>query len=201
MRRLLLALLVFCCCAAPLQAADINFILDAKPIAIFSADDLDGFTAYETTGWSYTSVENADSIILIPNINAGIGIDTRLMRLDFTGGIGYYTTATFDGSVVRLDVAPRFRLGPVTLGPHLGFISFSEPEWSETGEVVFVDGTSGVMGGLDFSVGGQKVAFNLNLDFLAVDPIEVHGQNGWNVSQNEIDLSGGGIMMGVLFHF
>lgn len=191
---LLLLLLV-----VPASYAGVNFVVDAQPLALLISPDADGFSARRSSSsYSYTeSIKGTGSFM--PNLKLGIGIDAEIMQLDVTGGGGILWNAAFSAPLARADVSARFKLGPaITLGPHAGIIYFGAPKWAEDAQLDF-SSTTGIMGGLDFTV-GKKVYFLLSLDYVNA-AFDVKPKSGWTVNQSELDMSGVALQLGVKGRF
>jgi hypothetical protein len=202
MKKLLLLIWIIML-TTPCLAAEVDMVFDIKPLSLFISPDLDGFKAFRGSRYySYSEeIEGAGSIA--PNARLGLGIDTDNMIVDLTGGFGVLFNDAFEGSFLTIDIAPRFKManGLITLGPHFTYLKFDELDWSHDADIEFSDST-GFLAGLNFSV-GRSISFVLSIDYLGADPFEVTAKagSGWSLSQQELEMSGIAIQMGVGGHF
>jgi len=207
----MLALLLFGLLLMPVSAmAEVNFTMDLSPISMLISSDLDGFQVSKSSFGYYQSETIDGTGSFLPNLKAGIGIDTgKVMHLDITGGVGYLFNAAFSAPMFTLDVAPRFKLGNVvTLAPHIGYIQFGDLSWgdgmdtlmSDSDDVKLTDGGSGLIYGLSLTA-GKKVAFVGSIDGISVGEYKVTTNNGYNANRNTLDISGIAIQLGIKFRF
>lgn len=203
----MLAIMLFVLLAVPVNAmAEVNFTMDISPVSFLISTDVDGFQV--ENGYMSETIEGTTSFM--PNIKAGIGIDTgKLMHLDITGGVGYVFNGAFSTTMVCLDVAPRFKLGNiVTLAPHIGLIKFGDLSWgdgmdatyADSDDVKITDGGSGLIYGVALTV-GKKVAFIASIDGINVEEYKVTTHNGYSANQETLDISGYAVQLGVKFRF
>ncbi len=188
---------------ASTASAETNFIFDVKPLSLLSSSDVDGFRV-SRSGYSET-IDGSGS--WYPMVNVGLGIATKPAHYDFTVGVGYLYNSAFNGSFLQGDVGAHFKLGPVNLGPHIGLISFGEMDWDSDSSLsnsepnLTFDNSSGIKGGIDFTV-GKKIYFIASLDYISVDEAKVKSINsGWTTNRSSIDLSGWAISMGMSGRF
>lgn len=193
------ALAVFA--SKPTQAAEVNFVMDLKPLTFYAMPDIDGFYAYDSgAGW-YIEERVSGKGVFNPNFNMGLGIETKVAHFDLTGGLGVLVSDAITGYTYNADLAARFKLGPVTIGPHFGIFA-ADPEWDGEADISINHGDAeGFKYGFDFSVGGKKAGFSLKLDVIDVDEIAVEQLGTWQASAPSIDFSGWSIDMGAIFHF
>ena len=86
------------------------------------------------------------------------------------------------------------------MGPHVSYIQIGELEWDGVSEADFTD-TSGILAGLAFTAGHEKISFSLSFDLASMDEIAVTGKDGWVASQPTVDLSGWMINLGIKMRF
>ncbi|MBU0483382.1 MAG: hypothetical protein KKB30_02555 [Proteobacteria bacterium] len=200
MKRLILALCFVLGVASP-AAAEVDFIFNIKPLSVLLSSDIDGFRVSRSGSYSYQSETVSGSASVIPSFNLGLGVGPKKFKVDFTLGSGLLHNGAFDGTFVQGDIGAHFMMGPITLGPHLGLINFSELEWSSSSSGLTFDTSKGSKAGLDFTV-GKKISFNLTIDYISVDEAMVKTlDSGWSVNQSSIDFSGFAIFMGVFGRF
>jgi len=184
--------------------ADVDIVVGAYPASFLYSPDIDGFTAYDTTTGEGEEVDGEGS--WIPNVRGGVGFDLSNLYLDLTAGVGYayggdvYTATWFLG-----DIATRFKVYGdgikgvlMTLGPHAGVIYF-DPEWKGDTDIKLEE-TVGYMFGACFTVGKKMVSFSASLDYVYL-PVDVDAPAGTVTSDDEFDLSGIALQLGILFRF
>jgi hypothetical protein len=182
--------------------AEINVIIDFKPLSLLSSGNADGFKVSRSSSY-YTSDTIQGWGSWIPQLKLGVGFDLPALYIDLYGGVGYLFNGAFDANMYLGDLAFRFKLGEhVTLGPHVGVVKL-DPHWRgslSTSRDVELGNTTGFMGGLDFTAGGKVVAFSLALDYLNAS-FDVKTRNGWVANKDKLDISGVALLMGILFRF
>ena len=128
------------------------------------------------------------------------------LYLDLTAGVGYaYGSDVYTATWFLGDIATRFKVygdDPegvlVTLGPHASVIYF-DPEWEGDTDIE-LETTVGYMFGACFTVGKKIVSFSASLDYVYL-PVDVDAPGGTVTSDDEFDLSGIALQLGVLFRF
>ena len=183
------------------QESGANFILELVPGAFLFSPDADGFEVYYYNGYYYES-ETIDGIgSWMPNLRAGLRINSPVVSFDFTGGGGYLVNGAVGGAFFMLDFATNFHVAKgFSIGPHIGVIPFyDELEWFGDADVE-IYGHTGVMGGLVMTAGGSNARFYMSLDYIQAD-FDVDIDNGWIVGDDTLDMSGLGLQLGVLFKF
>lgn len=192
------------------NAGQAHFIFDLKPMTVLFSPDIDGFYLERSSYYSYRSVEIDGVGSLVPTLNVGVGFDFKTGCLDATAGIGYLWNNVFSGTIGTVSLNYRFKLGRhVTLGPRVALVFSDDLDFDEDfGDDTDIrlsaeDGVQGAMFGLDFTAGGQLVAFHLTLDYVSLSPYKVCGleNSGWRASDDELDLSGFALSLGVIFRF
>ena len=188
-------------------AADVNFLLDLKPLSFLISPDADSF--YVERGgvsgppWSfiYEREEVDGQGSWIPSLKAGAGFEFPWGFLDVLGGVGYLWNDAFDSAMYIGDLGVRFKVdegGVFTIGGHGGPIYF-DPNWDGTSDLE-LDKTLGWMAGLCLTVGGEKAAFSASFDYVGAK-LDVDTKNGWVASDSSLDISGFAVQLGVLFSF
>jgi hypothetical protein len=185
----------------------IRLLIDILPASYLSSPDIDGFEVTRTSG-GFTDTEKIDGTgSWIPNLRGGLSFDTGPAYIEPTVGGGYLVNGAFTTPMLMGDLACRFKLGDaVTLGPHIGLINFGDSTWNrnntEWDEDVDVDikGTTGYMGGLALTAGGETVAFSCSVDYVSAK-FDVKTGSGWTANKDELDMSGWAVNLGVAFRF
>ena len=174
--------------------AGVDFIIDFKPGSIlFNTDDF-----YAESSSVKEKIDGYGS--LLPNISLGIGFDTSRMYFDLTAGVGYLWNDIYTASMISIDAAGRFKLGRfVTLGPHISYVNL-KPTWNGISSVDLED-TNGLIPGICFTVGGKKLAFSVNLDYLLNASFGIETSNGWMTNDDTLDISGFLLQLGTIFRF
>ena len=201
MKRIVLIVAVFLLMLSTNCFAGVGFVFDVQPASMLISSNINGFYASDY-GYSYGETETVSgSGSWLPTVSAGIGIDTRPMRIDLKAGGGYLWNNAFSSPVLLADAAFNFKLGRViTLGPHVGVLDFTNPTWDAHAPLK-IDSKAGFMGGLDFAAGG-RISFLLSLDYVnAKLDVRPEEGSGWETSSDQIDLTGFAIRMGIVGHF
>jgi len=183
--------------------AGVDFILDLKPASILFSPDIDGFKVSRTSGWTYYSDTISGSGSWMPTLKAGMRIDTSILNIDVTGGVGFLVNSAFYSSMYLADLALLFKISKhATIGPHVSIIKF-DPKWdgslSDSSDVKLSDETA-IMPGLCFTVGGKTASFSASIDYIDAS-FDVTTYNGWVANDDSLDMSGFAIQLGVLFSF
>ncbi|MBT8350552.1 MAG: hypothetical protein KJO26_04870 [Deltaproteobacteria bacterium] len=183
--------------------AGVDFILDLRPVSMLFSPDVDGFKVSRTSGSITESDTIRGSASYMPNLKAGLRINTSALNIDLTGGIGFLYNDAFHSSMYLADLALRFKISKhATIGPHVSVIKF-DPTWdgsgSDSSDVKLSEETS-MMPGLCFTVGGKTASFSASIDYIDTS-FDVTTRNGWVANDTSIDMSGFAIQLGVLFSF
>jgi len=177
-----------------------NFLLEIVPLWYLFSPDIDGFKVTSTGGWITSSEEIAGWGSLLPNLRAGIRINTPDAFIDITGGGGYLWNQVVSAPFYLGDLAINFQVSKdLTLGPHIGVLSIDELEWGENADVKFSDST-GFMAGIVFSSGNEKSNSYLAIDYIKAD-FDVQTGPGWTANRNNLDLSGVAFRLGLVIRF
>jgi hypothetical protein len=176
-------------------SADTDFILDIVPGYILFSTDLDG--AKVTDG---KRVEEIDGYLSnMPILTGGLGINKEKMFIDLTGGLGYLFNSSFTSVMYLFDAAGRFKFSDdrMTVGPHFSLVYF-QPSWD--GDLdISLSNEAGFILGATLTVGTRPFSFLASLDYvnasLGVDAPDA------SVSQDDLDLSGIAIQLGLILRF
>lgn len=185
--------------------AEMRFIVNANPAAFLVSPDIDDFSV--TSGSLIEEIDGSTS--WIPSLLGGVEFDTEYEEFDtgntvylvyaFTAGGGYLYNDAFRAPLVQGDVAVRFKIWDVEIGPHVGALYFIDPNW-EGDATLSLDESVGVLGGLSLTTTGEYFRFFVSADYVNGE-FDVTGSGFWRPNQNEIDYSGFLGQIGVIFRF
>lgn len=135
----------------------------------------------------------------LATLNAGLAWDSKMFYLDLTGGVGYLYNSAFTGFLYMGDLAFRLKLPTevLTLGPHVSIMAF-QPDWDGDADVSLSD-TTGYAAGLALTVGTKPFSFAASIDYLDAS-FEVESER-LPVANEDLDISGLAVQVGVLFRF
>jgi hypothetical protein len=183
--------------------AGVDFILDLRPASMLFSPDVDGFRVSRTSGFLHESDTISGSGSWMPNLKAGLRIDTSALNIDLTGGLGFLYNDAFHSSMYLADLALRFKVSKhATIGPHVSLVEF-DPKWEGSGSDgsdVKLSEETAIMPGLCFTVGGKTASFSAGIDYIDAS-FDVTTHNGWVANDDSIDISGFAVQLGVLFSF
>lgn len=190
--------------------AEVDFVIGAYPLSFLNSPDAEDFSAAEMTGPFSFRTERVDGeTSWIPSIVGGIGIDTPAAYIDLTIGGGYANGGdVYTAGFFLADLAARFKVYDsstrvstgtiVTFGPHASVIYF-DPKYK--GDIdVELEETAGFIIGPAFTIGKKSISFSASVDYVYL-PVDVKSKPGIFTSDDELDLSGIAVQMGVLFRF
>ena len=87
--------------------AGVDFILDFRPASMLFSSDVDGFRVSRTSGFISESDTIRGSGSWMPNLKAGLRINTAVLNIDLTGGLGLLYNDAFHSSMYIAD-GPTF---------------------------------------------------------------------------------------------
>ena len=126
--------------------------------------------------------------------------DTEYAVYAVTAGGGYLYNDAFRAPLVQGDVAVRFKIWDIEIGPHVGALYFIDTEWEGT-STISLDESLGILGGISLVVGGgEHLRFFGSLDYVNGE-FDVTSSWPWVPNKNEIDYSGFLGQLGVIFKF
>lgn len=185
--------------------AEMNFVVNANPGSYLISPDVDDFNA--TSGSITEEIDGSGS--WVPSLLGGVEFDTEYTEFDtgdtvymmyaITAGGGYLYNDAFTSPFVQGDVAVRFRIGNVEIGPHAGVIYFIDPEW-EGIAAISLDESLGLIGGLGLTTTGERFRFFVSADYVNGE-FDVTASDSWTPNKDEIDYSGIMGQIGVMFRF
>ncbi len=184
--------------------ADVDFVLGIKECTLISPD-IDGFKVEERYSGSYYSYEESAEIEGVGSaglmLNMGLGIDTRIIAIHMTGGAGYLFNNAFGTGMFTAETDLFFKLGShFMMGPRGGIV-FYAPSWiATTGEVTLTSEEPGVLFGFSAHAAWRKVKVGASVDY-QTGVFEVETDDGWVANDDELDISGVAIRLGVTFTF
>ncbi len=177
----------------------VYFTVDIKPFSTLNSPHIDGFEA--TDGVETEEINGTTSSA--PYIEAGLTFEMPYAFFDVTAGLGYLSNDAFGGSYRTAGTALKFKLGTyrATFGPRAGIIKFDDPDWDDDADAdLHIDGEQGSYFGIGVTFGTHPVSFTAALDYIDAE-FDVHGQNGWTTNDDELDISGLRLSVGVVFRF
>lgn len=193
-------LLLAICFAMPCQAAETSFYFDAKPLAFLSAPHADEFTATRVSKPVQKESVDANGNFL-PNLKMGLGIGGPEGFVNLGLGGGYLRNSALTSTFASFDVTPRLKLSDrVAVGPHLAYLVFASPEWDGSAQLD-ISGSRGFMSGFALNF-GKKAGITLSFDYIdAVFAVKSQQASDWQVSRENINLSGMSVQLGVSGNF
>lgn len=179
--------------------AELDLVLDARPGTILLGNKTGRFKARGPVA-DLEVIEECGGLSTFPNLQLGLGVDTERFYFDVGGKAGLLLTDRFRSPFVGVEGAAQYKFRKnVSLGPHAGFTWYYTPDWSGAAPLEF-DETTGFHIGLLVSV-GYDVQFVFAVDYVYVDPFEVTRQDGWEVTEDEVDFTSLGIQFGIRGRF
>ena len=175
--------------------AEMRFIVNANPLAFLISPDADEFSASTT----FVREEIDGNTSWMPTLLGGVEFDTESVVYAVTAGGGYLYNDAFRTPLVQGDVAVRFKIWNMEIGPHVGALYFIDPEWEGTATLV-LDESLGVLGGISLTTTGEHFRFFVSADYVNGE-FDVTGSGSWVPNKNEIDYSGFLGQVGVIFRF
>jgi hypothetical protein len=183
-------------CFLPVAAiAELDLIADIVPGAIIANYKADAFSLVGPAGKETMSLVSS-----VPSAELGFVLHQPEGSIDFKVGVGALLNSRLLSYTLDANVGLTLELQPgIMMGPHLGIIYYTEPNWWGDGDVTFSD-SSGVTAGIHLSM-GDKVAYLFSVDYYsAVFDIEEVGP-GWTTDQDELDMSGLAFRFGIRAQF
>ncbi len=176
-----------------------KLVLNLQPAAGLYSMNSDDF-AVENNQFRQDSVNG--NTAYLPNGKIGVGLDTEKMLYDITVGGGYLYSKAVTGPVLMGDVSARFKIGDtLTLGPHVGPIYVSSPNWEGDSDISF-SSSVGVLGGLMLTVGNfaRQWSVVLSVDYLQCK-LDAEDGKQWAAKEDSLDLSGIAVQLGFIFRW
>ncbi len=175
--------------------AGVDFVLNVTPGFFLFSTSADGTRVYD----SLRTDEVSGFISNIATLTGGVGFDTRALFIDIVGGAGYLYNASFSGPVYLMDVAFRFKMPSevLTLGPHFSYMVYNL-DWDGNVNVSLAE-NAGVVAGLGLTVGTKPFSFVASIDYVNAT-FGVDSSESW-VHNDDLDLSGLALQIGVIFRF
>lgn len=189
--------------AVPALAAT-DLVLDVRPGAVLFGGGGDfkaiGETEQTVKGRTVTEIEKLGGVSTFPNLKVGLGIESPTTYFDVTGGGGIIVNDPFRSFFLGLDTAWQYKYRKnVALGPHLGLLYFTDPEWAGDAEIDFSK-SWGAMLGMQMTL-GYDVLFVFSVDYLYTNPFDATPVGDWDISDKELDLSGFALQFGMRGRF
>jgi hypothetical protein len=189
------------------QNSGANFIIDFIPGGFLYSPDMDGFSVSRSGGGYYETQYIDGYASWMPNLRAGLRINSPAASFDITAGGGYLLNGAISGPFTLADFAVNFNSGKkFSIGPHVGIISFGDLDWNDFDSDYFSDpdiefsGSSGLMGGLAMTFGGATSRFYLGLDYIEAE-FDVETVSSWVANRTKLDLTGFALQLGLFLRF
>lgn len=186
------------------HAAELDFLIDARPGTLIMGKDTGEFRALgpaplEPSG-TLTVLEETGGLSTFPNLRMGVGFEMGKAYADVTGGGGMLITERFRSPMLSVDGSLQYKFRKnISLGPHLGLAYFDTPSWSGDADIDFSD-SWGAQVGLMVAV-GYDVLFVFAVDYFYIDPFKVTVHEPWKISDKELDFSGPSVQFGLRGRF
>lgn len=190
---IIVGILMFCLPSAVL--AEIDLITDIVPGAIIANYQADAFSLVGAGGKETMSLVSS-----VPSAEIGIAIQQPEGSIDLKAGVGALLNSRLMSYTLAVNLGLTLEMQPsIMMGPHIGMIYYTEPDWWGDGDVTFSDST-GFTAGMHLTL-GDKVAYIFSVDYYtAVFDIESVG-SGWTTDQDELDMSGLAFRFGIRAQF
>ncbi len=199
MFRFVLVGLALCSAGFQAQARSVYGIIGVEPLSLLISPDIDGFSVTSRTRWRTATERIEGEGSFTPMLKGGVRFQSRPVIQDIVVGGGILVNDVFNAPIGTLESRTHFRLGRVfSMGPKLGVIMIGEPSWDGVSDVS-LSSTAGIDIGLALSIDTRRVAFGVSLSYMALAPLDVETGGGWEASDNELDMSGAAIQLGVRF--
>lgn len=140
--------------------AEMDFVINAMPSSLLINTEK-SFAVIDEDGARLA----LSSVYFMPNISAGIGMDVGRLYVDVTAGGGIIVNESFQTFMLQAGVAVMFSAtDSLELGPHGGFIQFTNPEWQESTDLE-VEDTTGWFLGLEMAM-GDRIMYVISVDMI-----------------------------------
>lgn len=181
-----------------------DIVLDVRPGALLfgGGGDFKAIGQSERTvkGQTVTEVEKLGGVSTFPNLKLGLGVESPTSYFDVTGGGGIMVNDPFRSFYLGVDAAWQYKYRKnVALGPHAGFLYFTDPEWAGDADIEFSQ-SWGAMLGMQMTL-GYDILFVFSVDYLYTNPFEAKPLGDWDISDSELDLSGFALQFGMRGRF
>ncbi|HPG00650.1 MAG TPA: hypothetical protein PLE77_11320 [Kiritimatiellia bacterium] len=179
-----------------------DIVVDVRPgtLLIGGGGDFKVRGTSDTGIGRLNEVEENSSLSTFPNIRLGVGFEEGKSITDVTGLLGVMVNQRFRSLMVGGDASWLYKFRKnVAMGPHLGAVVLTQPEWSGDAEVTFSDSWA-MLGGFQMSV-GYDILFVFSIDYLLAQPFDVTTEGDWVASDEELDVSGVAIQFGIRGRF
>lgn len=177
------------------SSAEVNLIVNVTPGIFIYSPDADGFQVSDGS----VSGEVGGYISNMATLSAGIGFNTPALIFDMTGGVGYLYNSAFTAKILMGDFALRFKIRKeeLTAGPHISFFKYNS-DWEGDADVSLSDDT-GILTGLSLTIGSKAFSILASLDYIKASFAVEHP--GISVNNDELDISGLALQVGMVFRF
>ena len=179
-----------------------DIVVDVRPgtLLIGGGGDFKVRGTSDTGIGRLNEVEENSALSTFPNIRLGVGFEEGKTITDVTGLMGIMVNQRFRSLMLGGDASWLYKFRKnVAMGPHLGAVVLTQPEWSGDAEVTFSDSWA-MLGGFQMSV-GYDILFVFSIDYLLAQPFDVTTEGDWVASDEELDVSGVAIQFGIRGRF
>ena len=200
-----IGVLVLSAAILPVAAyGEVDLVLDIRPGAVLFGGGGDfkaiGPTERTVKGQTLTEIEKLGGVSTFPNLKLGAGIERPNAFLDIMGGGGVMVNDPFRSYFLGVDASFQYKYRKnVAVGPRIGLMYFTEPEWAGDAEVEFSDSWGAIIG-LEMTL-GYDILFVFSVDYLYTNPFEAKPLGAWDISDTELDLSGIALEFGMRGRF
>jgi hypothetical protein len=178
----------------------VDFVINAIPAALLINMQDNNFAVNDSLAGRRTA---SSSVYLMPNIAAGPGMELATdFYVDLTVGGGLLVNDSLRSFFVQGILSAAYRASDsLDIGPHVGLLYFTNPEWLDSDNVEF-ESNIGYLLGLQISM-GDKIKYLVSVDFIgssfdvSTKAAEVAVEGG----DKSLDLSGLAVQFGVRGEF
>jgi len=170
--------------------SDLDFVVNALPATVLLDASGDKFATEDAAGRRISLSE----VYTMPNIAAGVGMDYEDFYFDLVGGAGVVINDGFRSFLLQAMLEATYAASDsLSIGPRIGVVYFTGPEWLENDEIEF-DEEAGLLVGVSLAM-GDKIKYLVSVDIIDVT-FDVDDRAGV-AEDDEFELTGLAIQFGV----
>lgn len=147
--------------------------------------------------------EEMTLISTMPSVAAGLSYERPNGYFNIKGGGGILLNARLRSWILYGTAEYLWEVDrSMTIGPHISYAYFADPEWWGDGVVEF-DETDALMVGMTVEM-GDRISYIMSIDYyfdFEFDVKEGSVGPGWVASGNKIDMSGIAAQFGIRLHY
>ena len=171
-----------------------DFVINAQPAALLI--NAQGSFAVVGDDGSRTTLS---SISMMPNVAAGLGFELSPFYVDVTAGAGLVVNSTFRSFMWDVQLAAMYVTSDsLSIGPHIGLITFTNPDWSADQDVTLT-GKTGFLAGLQITM-GDRIMYLVSVDFITASFGVATGEH-FVAEKDTMDLKALAVQFGVRGQF